>query len=57
MDENGTLSPDAPVYIYGNIRPVFWAAKMCPEHDPVDAAGDYRISFRSDEKTGDYFDR
>jgi len=58
MDENGTLVPDAPVYIYGEHKTRFVGGKDVPGTTTLSMpAGDYRISSALMKKTGDYFDR
>jgi len=58
LDENGTLVPDAPVYIYGEHKTRFVGGKEIPGTTTLSMpSGNYRISSAIVKKTGDYVDR
>ena len=58
MDENGTVIPDAPIYIYGEQKTHFVGGKDIPGTTTLSMpAGHYRISSAITKKTGEYFDR
>jgi hypothetical protein len=58
LDENGTLVPDAPVYIYGEHKTKFVGGKDIPGTTTLEMpAGTYRISSALVKHTGDYIDR
>jgi len=58
LDENGSVIPDAPIYIYGEHKTHFVGGKDIPGTTTLSmAAGHYRISSAVIKRTGDYLDR
>jgi len=58
VDENGTIVPDAPLYIYGENKTHFVGGREISGSTMLSMpAGTYKISSAIVKKTGDYLDR